>query len=207
MAGAWSVASGMMLRDWFRKDEIKEERIEYANDLEMAENAVLEYPILLGYLADIDKAGYLRASGRARQTFKALNPKDHYLGMLKYSKKGKIYHLNYDYIVLVEDFYFEMKRGVSRERYQMDKYNAMRDFSVRGVTDKSFFEPIKKEKNYEERVKDITEKVMDSNNVITFNIEEDRMVFVPYDEYVAGVRSKKYFYTLPIKKQPTVSPS
>lgn len=197
--GSWSVASGMMLRDWFRKSEIEEERVKYAKELEVAENYILEYPALLGYLADIDKAGYLRASGRARQTFKALNPKDSSLGMLKYDERDKLLHTNYDYILVVEDYYFEMRRGFSREKYQMDKYNAMREWLVRGVTDKSFFEPIKKEKNYEERVREITEKVMNPNNIITFDINIDKIAFVPYDEYVRGVRSKQYFYTLPIR--------
>lgn len=197
--GAWSVASGMMLRDWFRKDEIEEERVKYADELEEAESIILDNPILLGYLAKIDRAGYLRASGRARQTFKALNPKDKYMGILKFVKEDKSFYPNLDYVIVVEDYYFEMKRGLSREKYQMDKYRAMREWLVKGVTDRSIFEGVKKDRKYEEKVRDFTEKALNPNNIATFDLTTNKMAFSSYDEYVEGVANGRLFLSFPIR--------
>lgn len=199
MAGAWSVASGMMLRDWFRKREVQDERVEYEEELRTTEQYFLAEPMLLGYLASIDKAGYIRASGRARQTFKAFNPKDQSLGMLRYVKEEKTFRLNYDYITVVEDYYFEMRKGITKEKYQADKHNAMKIWLTTDVENNSYYLSFKKDKNYEKRVGEIVEKASNPNNIITIDIIEDKLEIIPYDEYAKGVKSGKYLYTFPIR--------
>lgn len=120
--GAWGVASGMMLRDIFKKGDLEKERLEYAEELEWIERNYIIDSFALGYLSSIDRAGFLIAMSKARQTFKALNPKDKYLGMVKYNKEKDNYYLNPDFVYVVEDFYFKANRNLSREEYKRQKY-------------------------------------------------------------------------------------
>lgn len=145
--GAWGVASGMMLRDMLRKGDLEKERLEYEKELEIAEKEFITLPSALGYLSSIDRAGFLRAMSKARQTFKGLNPKDKYLGMVKYDEEKDNYYLNPDFVYVVEDFYFEIKRGVSREEYKRQKYEyAKKDFFKRVKGNPNSFIKYPKEK-------------------------------------------------------------
>ena len=147
MAGAWSVASGMMLRDILKKGDLEKERLEYEEELEVVEKDYVTHSYSLEYLSKIDRAGFLRAMAKARQTFKALNPKDKYLGMIKYHKERDSYYLNVDFVYVVEDFYFEMKRGVSKEEYKRKKYEyAKKDFFKRVQDNPNSFIKYPKEK-------------------------------------------------------------
>lgn len=193
MAGAWSVASGMMLRDWFRKSEIKEERIEYAKELDEAEQMILEGYGGLGYLARMDKVGYLRASGKARQTFKNLNPKDTYLGMLRYYEEKKSYGLNFDYIAVVEDYFFEMKRNYSQRDYLLGRYNELRNRAIEELQSGKIF----KDKTEEER-RLLIEKSKNERNIFTVNPRNFQWDFYAYEDYADCVRRGELFCFVPI---------
>lgn len=186
--GAWGVASGMMLRDWFRKSEIKEERIEYAKELDEAEQIILEGYGGLGYLARMDRAGYLRASGKARQTFKSLNPKDAYLGMLKFYKEKNNYGLNFDYIAVVEDYFFELRRGYSKRDYLLGRYSELRNRAVEDLRNGKIF----KDKSDKER-QILIEKAKNERNVFTVNVKNFQWDFYSYEDYVKGVASGELF--------------
>lgn len=128
---ALSVFSGLAINDWVKKHEREEEDEKYKEELEIIEKDYIEDFSALGYLSKFDKAGYLRATSKARQTFKGLNPKDKYFGMVNYNKEKKRYEINFNFVAVVEVFYFEIKRGVSREEHKRNKYEfATRFYSL-----------------------------------------------------------------------------
>lgn len=181
--GAWGVASGMMLRDMLRKGELEEERLKYEEDLDYVEKEFLERAYSLGYMSSMDRAGYLRAMSKARQTFKGLNPKDKYLGMIKYDKEKKDYYLNPDFVYVVEDFYFEMKRGVSREEYARQKYEyAKREFIERFENDPKALVNYSKEK-FGINKKELFARVKRDELVCCAKTREKMWVVLGVDEY------------------------
>lgn len=181
--GAWGVASGMMLRDMLRKGELEEERLKYEKELEIAEKEYVLDPSALGYLSSVDRAGFLRAMSKARQTFKGLNPKDKYLGMVKYDEEKKDYCLNPDFVYVVEDFYFEIKRGVSREEYKRQKYEyAKRKFIERNRKNPNSFIKYPREKFGIDK-EELLKRVERNELVCCVKTREKMWIVLGMDEY------------------------
>lgn len=186
--GSWSVASGMMLRDMLRKSDLEKERLEYEKELEIAEKEFIVDPSALGYLSSIDRAGFLRAMSKARQTFKGLNPKDKYLGMVKYDEEKKDYYLNPDFVYVVEDFYFEIKRGASREEYKRQKYEyAKKDFFNRFENNPTAFVKYPKEK-FGMSKEEMFECIRRNEIICCFVAKRNSWTALKMDEYIEEVR-------------------
>lgn len=198
MAGAWSVASGMMLRDILKKGDLEKERLEYEEELEVAEREYVALPSALGYLSSIDRAGFLRAMAKARQTFKALNPKDKYLGMVKYDKERDSYYLNADFVYVVEDFYFEMKRGVSKEEYKRQKYEYAKNKFIDAFENSptSYVEYPKKKFGIDK--KELFEKIKEDKLICCYKAREHSWFPLELDEYREGVEKGEYMEVYPL---------
>lgn len=198
MAGAWSVASGMMLRDILKKGDLEKERLEYEKELEVAEKEYVTLSFSLGYLSKIDRAGFLRAMAKARQTFKALNPKDKYLGMVKYDEEKEGYYLNPDFVYVVEDFYFEMKRGVSKEEYKRKKYEYAKQKFIDTFENNptSYVEYPKKKFGIDK--KELFERIKEDKLICCYKAKENAYFPLELDEYREGVERGEILEIYPL---------
>ena len=198
MAGAWSVASGMMLRDILKKGDLEKERLEYEKELEVVEKDYVTLSYSLGYLSSIDRAGFLRAMAKARQTFKALNPKDKYLGMVKYDEERDSYYLNVDFVYVVEDFYFEMKRGVSKEEYKRQKYEDVKQKFINAFENDptAYVEYPKKKFGIDK--KELFERIKEDKLICCFKVKEDTWFPIEIDEYREGVKKGEFVEIYPL---------
>lgn len=198
MAGAWSVASGMMLRDILKKGDLEKERLEYEKELEVAEKEYVTLSPSLGYLSKIDRAGFLRAMAKARQTFKALNPKDKYLGMVKYDEEKERYYLNPDFVYVVEDFYFEMKRGVSKKEYKQKKYEYAKQKFIESFenNEKALVEYPKKKFGIDKN--ELFERIREDKILCCFKVKEHSWFPLEIDEYREGVEKGEIVELYPL---------
>lgn len=196
--GSWSVASGMMLRDWLKKGDLEKERIEYAKDLDFAEKFFLEQSYSLGYLASIDRAGYLRAMSKARQTFKGLNPKDKYLGMVKYDEERDNYYLNSDFVYVVEDFYFEIKRGVSKEEYYKNKYEFFKKVHIELFENNPNSYTTYPQEKFGISKEEMFDRIKKDELVICYDPKDHIERAVEYGEYVEGVKNGVFLRFSPL---------
>lgn len=196
--GSWSVASGMMLRDMLRKSDLEKERLEYEKDLDFAEKHFLEQSYSLGYMASVDRAGYLRAMSKARQTFKGLNPKDKYLGMVKYDEEKDNYYLNPDFVYVVEDFYFEMKRGVSREEYYKNKYEAFKKEHIELFENNPKSYATYPQEKFGISKEEMFDRIKKDELVICYEPKNNIERAVEYGEYVEGVKKGVFLKFSPL---------
>lgn len=111
-----------MREEWEAQRAIEaSERNELAMAVKSYEDA-LNDPMWLGYMIKTDKPGYIRAMSKAKSTFRGMDPKDPFCGM-----RGENGEVNPDFVAVVEDFYFEVRRDVKKYDYQLAKYNYLRD--------------------------------------------------------------------------------
>lgn len=171
-----------MREEWEAQRAIEaNERNELAMAVKSYEDG-LNNPIWLGYMIKSDKAGYIRAMSKARNTFRGMDPRDPFCGM-----RGEGNEINPDFVAVVEDFYLEIRRDIKKYDYQLAKYNFLRDALIERFEGDEKFESIARE-DYNISKEEYFEKIKKGELIYTFSKIKQYWVAVPYERYVVGVQ-------------------
>lgn len=174
-----------MRAEWNAQRAIEaQEREALAQAVKSYEEA-LDDPMWLAYMIKTDKTGYLRALSKAKSTFRGIEPKDPFCGM-----RGENGEVNPDFVAVVEDFYFEVRRDVKKYDYQLAKYNFLRDHLIERFEGKSenFTEEYAKNVFNLSRA-EMFEKVRKNEAIWVLALKDGLWNILPYERYEKGVKN------------------